>query len=332
MGSSDDDFDSARTLPAAARATAAPRETQESSHDAPILAGRYELLALLGVGGMGAVYRARDIELDELVAIKMLRRDLLAVSGMLERFRLEVKLARKVTSPHVARTFDIGEHGGDKFLTMELVDGESLASEIARVKTTSVARAISVASDICSGLAAAHGAGVIHRDLKPENVLIGHDGSIKISDFGIATAQQSIHITNGVTGTPAYIAPEQVRAEHDIDGRADLYALGLMMYEMLTGELAWNGDSSYAIASARLLAPPLDVRKLRPEVPSALAELVLHCMAMNKTERPNAARDVAASLARLTTPVEEAPRSVPRPLSARSCREANVKTVAVLPS
>ena len=299
---------------------------------AVVLAGRYEVVALLGVGGMGAVYRARDRELDEAVALKMLRRELVAVPGILERFRQEVKLARKVTSPHVARTFDIGEHEGDKFLTMELVEGESLADELERVGPLPIERVLAVASAVCGGLAAAHAASVVHRDLKPENVLLGRDGSIKVTDFGIATAQADVRSTQGISGTPAYMAPEQVTADPKIDARADVYAFGLMLYEMLSGEIPWKGDSALAVASARLLAPPPDVRALRADVPAPLAELVLRCMAKNRDDRPNDARDLLATLTRLARESEPPPAAAPKSASMPPlARSSQVKAIAVLP-
>ena len=325
--SGDDDDSHAQTLFAPPPASA----VRHGTAGAVVLAGRYEVLALLGVGGMGAVYRARDLELDELVALKMLRRELVAVPGILERFRQEVKLARKVTSPHVARTFDIGEHEGEKFLTMELVDGESLADEIERAGAMPVARVAAIAADVCNGLAAAHAASVVHRDLKPENVLLGRDGSIKITDFGIATAQADVRSTHGISGTPAYMAPEQVTADAKIDARADIYAFGLMLYEMLTGEIPWKGDSAFAVASARLLAGPPDVRALRPDVPTALAELVLRCMAKDRNERPGDARDLVETLTRLARASEPPAPPLAQPATPLLARPAHVKTIAVLP-
>ena len=304
---------------------------EEGTAGAMVLAGRYEVLALLGVGGMGAVYRARDLELDELVALKMLRRELVAVPGMLERFRQEVKLARKVTSPHVARTFDIGEHDGEKFLTMELVDGISLADEIERLGPMPIERVVAIAADVCSGLAAAHAASVVHRDLKPENVLLGRDGSIKITDFGIATAQADVRSTQGISGTPAYMAPEQVTGDAKVDARADLYAFGLMLYEMLTNELPWKGESAFTIASARLYAPPPDVRTLRPQVPAVLADLVLRCMAKDRDQRPADARELVTTLTRLARASEPPPPAPPPAVAPLLTRSTHGKTIAVLP-
>jgi TolB-like protein len=296
------------------------------------LAGRYELVALLGAGGMGAVYKARDITLGELVALKVLRPELSADPSMISRFRQEVKLARRVTHANVARTFDIGEHGPHKFLTMELIVGTSLAASLDPKALLSLARVVEIASAICAGLGAAHAAGVVHRDLKPDNVLLGDDGRVVITDFGIARVadpvQHAAVKTIGMPlGTPAYMAPEQVEGSPDIDARADLYALGAMLYEMLTGARAWQGDSVFWIASRRLVEPPPDPRLLRPDLPSLAAEVVLRCMAKSKLDRYQSAGEVASALAAISQPY---PSSVPAITAIRPSILAT-KTIAVLP-
>lgn len=270
-----------------------------------VLAGRYRLLALLGIGGMGSVYRAEDVELDELVALKVLRRELVGMPGILDRFKREVKLARKVTHPNVARTFDIGEHGGERFLTMELVDGESLGERLHRDTRLPLETAIEIAAAVCHGLFAAHSAGVVHRDLKPDNILLGRDGRTVITDFGIARAVLErvgpIRTSGLAIGTPEYMAPEQVEARGDVDHRADLYALGVMLYEMLIGERPWTGDSPFGVAAARLINPPPDPRA-KAEIPDALARVVLRCLARDPRERYNSATEVANALSGMTLP------------------------------
>jgi TolB-like protein/Flp pilus assembly protein TadD len=318
------------------RTEVAPLETPSgtkltSAQDsAELIAGRYELLGMLGAGGMGTVYRARDRELDEIVALKVLRKELAASPSMLERFRREVKLARRVTHRNVARTFDIGEHGGDRFLTMEYVEGELLATRLGRSGRLGFQETVAVARDVCAGLAAAHAAGVLHRDLKGDNVVIALDGRAVITDFGIARAVaegEATRTAGGFVGTPAYMAPEQVEGVADLDARADIYALGAMMYELLTGNAPWTGDSVFAIASARLMKPPPDPRALVPEIPTQLAELVLSLMARRREDRPASADDAAAALARVTG-VEGKTSSPPPPMQARGVHK---RTVAVLP-
>ncbi len=269
-----------------------------------VIGGRYQLLGMVGAGGMGTVYRARDLELDEVVALKMLRGEVAANPGQIERFRREVKLARRISHPNVARTFDIGEHDGEKFLTMEFVDGESLAAELARCGRLELARTLDVTESVCAGLAAAHAAGVVHRDLKPENVLIGRDRRVVITDFGIARGLQAgdVHTRDGVPGTPAYMAPEQVEGAA-IDARADLYALGVMLYQMVTGKLPFAGSSPFLVASARLDRPPPDPRAERPDLPAALAGTILKLMARRPEDRFAGAGEVTDAIGSLTLPM-----------------------------
>jgi len=307
------------------------------------VAGRYEILSMLGAGGMGTVYRARDIELDEVVALKMLNRELVDSPGMLARFRQEAKLARRVTHKNVARTFDIGEHAGEKFLTMEFVDGESLAALAARRGRLSLREVGHIVAEVCAGMSAAHAASVVHRDLKPDNVLLAKDGRVVVTDFGIARAaagaQDVAKTMGGIVGTPAYMAPEQVEGGTEIDARADIYALGAMVYELLTGHRAWPGDAPLAVAAARLIHPPPDPRTVFPSVSSGVAEVILRCMSRKRDERFDSADEVAAAFAQATassgttSSVGLAPTSGAHssPTVASEVRAVGEKTVAVLP-
>jgi eukaryotic-like serine/threonine-protein kinase len=276
-----------------------------------VLADRYEILGLLGIGGMGRVYRARDRKLDEIVALKVLRRELVDTPGMLERFRQEVRLARRVTSPHVVRTFDLGEHEADHFLTMEFIDGQSLA-RLLDAGPLPLAEVLRIARATCDGIAAAHAAGVLHRDLKPDNILVAKSDRIAITDFGIAHAQADPGTTgDGFIGTPAYMAPEQIEAKATIGPAADLYALGAILFEMLTERRPFPGSDPFAVALARLRQPPPDPRTLRP-VPDALAELVVCCLARDPAGRPAGASALALMLDELADlPARTAP---PRPM------------------
>jgi serine/threonine-protein kinase len=288
-----------------AQTIAAPSVLTASEARPVVVGERYEILGMLGAGGMGNVYKARDLELDELVALKVLRPELVGAPGTLERFRREVKLARRVTHPNVARVFDIGERGGDRILTMEFVDGESLGALLAREKRLPVGRVVEIASAICAGLGAAHAAGVVHRDLKPDNVLLEKGGRVVLTDFGIARAVAADDAQNTLTafvGTPAYMAPEQIEVGVPIDARTDLYALGAMLFELLTGERPWQGDTLLVVAAARLLHPPPDPRARRPDLPAGLAALVLRCMARHPADRYASAADVAGDLSSLTVP------------------------------
>jgi serine/threonine protein kinase len=315
-------------------------ETPSVTGGPQVVGGRYDVLGLVGVGGMGSVYRVRDRELDEIVALKMLRKELLAAPGMLERFRQEAKLARRVTHRNVARTFDIGEHGGDKFLTMEFVDGESLAGKLAREGALSMREVAPLIAAICDGLSAAHAAGVVHRDLKPDNVLLAKDGRVVITDFGIARATVGAAETMGMPiGTPTYMAPEQVEGAQDVDARADIYALGAILYELLTGERAWKGDAVYVVAAARLMKPPPDPRAVRKEVGEAAAALVQKCMARARGDRYASAAEVASAMAEVanaalpSSTMLRAPSSVLRAARdvTRDVATESMKTIAVLP-
>lgn len=299
-----------KTISAPMLPAVAPESSNTLELRPKLLAGRYELLGMLGAGAMGTVYRACDRELDEIVALKVLKKEL-ASPDMLERFRREVKLARKVTHRNVARTYDIGEDGGDRFLTMEFVEGEMLAARLARRGRLPLAEVRQVARDVCSGLAAAHGVSVIHRDLKPENVIVAKDGHAVITDFGIARAAQAeaASRTVGIVGTPQYMAPEQVEGAADLDPRADLYALGVMLYELLSGESPWPGETVIAIAAARLIHPPPDIRKLLPSLSPSIADLVLRLMARRREDRPPSAEEVLRELDAIDAP------SSPQPLS-----------------
>lgn len=275
-----------------------------------LIAERYELIAPIGRGAMGSVYSARDRELDVVVALKVLHAYSAVESAeSVVRFKQEVKLARRVTHSNVARTYDIGEHRGTRFLTMELVEGESLASTLAASGAMPLDRALHIARQMCAGMAAAHDAGVIHRDLKPENVCIARDGRVVLMDFGIARAPlgDAASLTGpGMLGTPAYMAPEQVTGTSDVDPRADLYAFGTVLFEMVTGRSAWMGASAYTVAMARLTTPPPDPRNVKPELPATLAELIMRCMATEPSDRY---RDAHALLAALDAVAPPSPAS-----------------------
>jgi serine/threonine-protein kinase len=309
-------------------------------------AGRYALEALIGQGGMGRVYRARDVLVGDLVALKTLELGKDPGTDAVERFRREVRLARRISHPNVARMHDLGEHAGQHYLTMEYVDGVDLRTLIAREGPLAPARATRIALAVCEGLAAAHAAGVMHRDLKPANVLVEKGGRVVLTDFGIARAlvDEAAQRTQGTAGTPMYMAPEQLSGG-EVGPRADLYAVGLMLYEMLTAAMPFSGDSPIAVAFARLRQPPPDPRA-KLAVPDGLAELVLRCLAREPEQRPEGAPQLALALrawlgtdpAPLTSPpsltslpaVPEAPtvvRSVSSPLSTL----ASVQGVAVLP-
>jgi eukaryotic-like serine/threonine-protein kinase len=259
----------------------------EGSRSVGVLAGRYRVLALLGAGGMGSVYLADDLELGERVAVKMLRSEYSHDADFVERLRSEVRLARRVTHRNVARTYDIAEHEGERFLTMEYIAGESLAARIARDRALPFVAFFRIAKDIVAGLEAAHVAGVVHRDLKPQNILLADDGRAVVTDFGTAWSTDAMS-EDRIAGTPSYMAPEQF--EGVFDERSDLFALGVVLHMMLTGAKPFTSEPGERPARA---PNPCDYR---PGVPVPLGALVEKCLAHVPSQRPASAVVVAAEL------------------------------------
>ena len=260
-----------------------------------IIAERYRVVALAGRGGMGEVYRAEDLTLGQVVALKFLPEALSQDAAALGRFHAEVRTARQVSHPNVCRMFDIGQAGGTLFLTMEYVDGEDLASVVRRIGRLSPDKATEVARQICAGLAAAHERGVIHRDLKPANVMLDGAGKIRVMDFGLAGVAASIKGADVRAGTPAYMAPEQL-AGREVSTKSDLYSLGLIIYEILTGKRAFEAATLPELMKQResgtVTNPSTLVRDLDPLV----ERVILRCLETDPEKRPATALQVAAAL------------------------------------
>jgi serine/threonine protein kinase len=260
-----------------------------------IIAERYRVVALAGRGGMGEVYRAEDLTLSQVVAIKFLPEALSQDAAALARFHAEVRTARQVSHPNVCRVFDIGDADGTLFLTMEYVDGEDLASVVRRIGRLSPDKATEVARQICAGLAAAHERGVIHRDLKPANVMLDGAGKIRITDFGLASIASSIKGADARAGTPAYMAPEQL-AGREVTSRSDIYSLGLILYEILTGKRAFEAATLPELMKQResgaITNPSTLVRDLDP----LIERVILRCLENDPDKRPATAIQVAAAL------------------------------------
>lgn len=240
-----------------------------------VLADRFVVSRLLGIGGMGVVYLARDRALDVDVAVKLLRPELASRPEAFERFRQELLLARQVSSPNVVRIHDISSHAGRWFISMDYVDGESLDRRLDRLGTLPVQESLAIARQLALGLAAAHAVGIVHRDLKPSNVLIDAAGNARISDFGVARSLGTSGLTQSgaIVGTPDYLSPEQARGAA-IDARSDLYALGLILYEMLSGQLPFSGGTPAESLAQRLVRPPPPVDAQRRDIPAWAARLV----------------------------------------------------------
>lgn len=264
-----------------------------------LFAGRYELLSELGKGGMGIVFRARDRELDEEVALKVLKGANHGQSSQIDRLRHEIKLARVITHPNVVRAFDFGESGGSCFLTMEYVPGTTLREVIDARGGLQMIPALQIAKQVCRGLAAVHKAGIVHGDLKPQNVMVMGNGIAKLMDFGVArTHDHQDHGGVSVAGTPLYMSPEQAKGA-DLDERSDIYSAGVMMYEMFTGKPPFQAREIAEILQMHLNDAPADPRFLRPDLPPTLAEIILACLAKHRAQRPATAVDLDRGLMRV---------------------------------
>ena len=261
-----------------------------------ILAGRYRIIGLLGRGGMGEVYRADDLTLSQPVALKFLPEALARDSIRLSRFIAEVRIARSISHPNVCRVYDIGEVDGQRFLSMEFVDGEDLSSLLRRIGRFSTDKATEIARQICAGLAAAHDKGVVHRDLKPANVMIDGQGKVRITDFGLAGLAADLKEGDVRVGTPAYMAPEQL-AGKEVTPRSDLYALGLVLYEMYTGKPPFKrGNSIAELLRDREEGTPASPSSHVAEIDPAIERAILRCLEKDPRERPATPLAVAASL------------------------------------
>jgi hypothetical protein len=260
-----------------------------------IVADRYRIVALAGRGGMGEVYRAEDLKLSQIVAIKFLPESLSKDAGALARFHSEVRIARQVSHPNVCRMFDIGDADGVTFLTMEYVDGEDLSSLVRRIGRLSTDKATEIARQTCAGLAAAHDRGVIHRDLKPANLMLDSAGRIRITDFGLAGIAASIQGAEVRAGTPAYMAPEQL-AGKEVTIKSDLYSLGLVLYEILTGKRAFEAATLPELMRLREESAPTSPSTLVRDLDPLLERVIMRCLEKDPALRPSSALQVAAAL------------------------------------
>ncbi len=267
-----------------------------------LFAGRFEVLAPLGEGGMGVVYRARDRDLGDVVALKLVRSEAMQNDpNALERFKDEVRLARRISHRNVARTHDFGEADGVYYVTMEFVAGTPLKELLKARGRLPVDATVSVGKQLCRALEAAHEQGIIHRDVKPQNIVVAPDGLVKVMDFGIARAverKKGMTQTGLVVGTPEYMAPEQLIGE-PLDPRVDLFAAGVVLYECLTGRRPHDADTPMALVSKVLTEPVVPPHEVAPDVPVALSLLVARALAKNPAERPRSAGEMYEELARL---------------------------------
>ncbi|MEO7145501.1 MAG: serine/threonine-protein kinase, partial [Bryobacteraceae bacterium] len=263
------------------------------------LGERYRIEGLLGQGGMGRVYKAYDKELDRTIALKVLQPELTTDPNAMQRFKQELLLASRISHKNILRIHDLGEADGVKFISMAYVEGKDLHHLLREEGKLSTPRAQKIAEQLCEALDAAHSEGVVHRDLKPQNILMGKDDHVYVSDFGLAKSLESTSAgmtrTGQFLGTPRYMAPEQVEAK-PVDHRTDLYALGLILFEMVTGEDAFKGDSTLQIMYRRVKEKPPNPKQLNPEVPDNLARVTLRCLEREPARRYPNAKEILTDL------------------------------------
>jgi len=274
-------------------------------------ANRYEVKSMLGMGGMGVVYRALDRELGEPVAIKTLKADAMASDpSLLARFKDEIRLARKITHRNVVRTYDLGEIEGMYYITMEFVEGQSLKHLIQSRGSLPVSVALTVGKQLCRALEVAHEQGVIHRDIKPQNLIVEPSGTLKVMDFGIArlaTRQEGVTQAGMAIGTPEYMAPEQLLGEN-VDFRADLYAAGCVLFECLAGRPPFQADNPITLVAKQLEESPPSPASLNADVPPALSDLILRTLSKKPDDRPRSATELHDALDRIAAQGVTEPR------------------------
>ena len=286
----------------------------------PTFAGRYQIIEELGRGGMGRVYKVYDAKIKEKVALKLIKPEIASDKETVERFASEIKLARRIRHKNICGMYDLGEAEGAHFITMEFVAGEDLKSMIRMSGELSPTTAIHLASEICQGLVEAHRLGIIHRDLKPQNIMIDREGNPRIMDFGIARSLRGRGITGpGVMiGTPEYMSPEQVEGKES-DARSDIYSLGIILYEMLTGRVPFEGDTPFAVGLKQKSEMPRDPRELNARIPEDLSRLIMKCLEKEKERRYSSAFEVLDELSRIEKgfPAADKEVSKPRPFTSK---------------
>jgi len=274
-------------------------------------AERYQIIEELGKGGMGRVYKAHDTKIREKIALKLIKPEIAKDKKTIERFGNELRLARKIRHKNVCGMFDLGEEKGTHYITMEFVPGEDLRSSIRRFGQLPIGKSISIANQICEGLAEAHRLGVVHRDLKSSNIMIDKEGNVRIMDFGIARSLEAKGITDAgvMIGTPEYMSPEQVEGK-EVDQQSDIYSLGIILYEMVTGRLPFEGDTPFTIGMKHKGEIPQNPKEFNSQISDDLNRLILRCLEKDKETRYQSAGEVRAGLEGIEKGVPTAEREI----------------------
>jgi serine/threonine protein kinase/tetratricopeptide (TPR) repeat protein len=283
-------------------------------------AGRYEIIEELGKGGMGKVYRVEDKKIKEEVALKLIKPEIASDKKTIDRFSNELKMARKIRHKNVCGMYDLGEEKGTHYITMEYVPGEDLKGMIRMMGQLGAGKSISIAKQVCEGLAEAHRLGVFHRDLKPSNIMIDREGNARIMDFGIARSVKGKGITGAgvMIGTPEYMSPEQAEVK-EVDQRSDVYSLGVILYEMVTGRVPFEGETPLGIAMKHKSEMPKDPREINAQIPEDLSRVTLRCLEKNREKRYQSAGEVRSELENIEKGIPTTEKVVPKrkPITSR---------------
>ncbi|MBI3669651.1 MAG: tetratricopeptide repeat protein [Acidobacteria bacterium] len=285
------------SVPAPAQATGGYAASLAVLHPGTLLGNRYEIIRQLGQGGMGAVYQAKDREVDRMVAVKVIRPELAGHPEILQRFKQELILARQVTHRNVIRIFDLGEADGIKFITMEYIEGRDLKSLLVERGKFPPAEAVGIVQQVCLALEAAHTEGVVHRDLKPQNIMVDQQGKVAVMDFGIARSMElgGMTQTGALVGTPEYMSPEQVQGLK-VDARSDLFTLGIIFYELLTGKMPYQADTALGTMFKRTKERAVPLAQIDPAVPQFLSDVAAKCLETEAQQRYQSAREILQDL------------------------------------